>query len=132
MPGQRGCLIQTQDVSRGPQLVSTAKLHLAVETPSGVKHTSARFIGTRQWQREGFTADVPSDARRVVLNVGLEACSGRMRLANCWWRTDRLGVRPLRWRAWPTPSTLSSGCERFPAAVSSGTRSLSNPDCGSE
>jgi len=90
-----GCLIQTQDVSRGPQLVSTAKLHLAVETAADVKHASARFTGTRPWQREGFTADVPADARRVVLNVGLEACSGRMRLANLLVHNDRLGVRPL-------------------------------------
>lgn len=93
------CLVRTLDVTRGPQLVSTAKLHLAVQTPGGIQHTSARFTGTRAWQREGFTADVPADARRAVLNIGLEACSGRMGLANLLVRNDQRGVHPLRLHA---------------------------------
>lgn len=89
------CLVKTEDVAQGPQLVSAAKLHLAVETPGGVKHTSARFTGTRDWQREGFTADVPADARRAVLNVGLEACAGRMWVAQLLVRNNQRGVQPL-------------------------------------
>ncbi len=108
------CLIQTDGVVRGPQLVSTAKLHLAAETPAGIKHTSARFTGTRQWQREGFTADVPADARRAVLNVGLEACSGRMRLANLLVRNDQLGVQPLRLDAVANAEHGQLGLQAFP------------------
>ena len=89
------CLVKTEGVVQGPQLVSAAKLHLAVETPTGVKHSSARFTGTREWQREGFTADVPADAQRAVLNVGLEACAGQMRVAGLLVRNDQRGVRPL-------------------------------------
>ena len=117
----RGCcvsvsgLVQTDDVVRGPQSVSTAKLHLAIETADGIKHTSVRFTGTRQWQREGFTADVPADARRAALNVGLEACSGRMRLANLLVRNDRLGVRPLSLAAVANAQHGRIGLGAFPS-----------------
>jgi len=109
------CSLQTEDVLPGPQLVSAAKLHLAVETPSGVKHTSARFTGTRPWQREGFTADVPADARRAVLNVGLEACAGRMRVANLLVRNDQLGVRPLPLAPVANAAHGQLGLQAFPA-----------------
>jgi len=80
------CLVESADVVRGPQVSSTGKLHLAVKTPGGVAHYGARFVGASEWHREGFTADVAPDAERVVLNLGLEACSGRVRF-------DRLMVR---------------------------------------
>ena len=89
------CLVKAEDVVRGPQASSTAKLHLAVQTPRGIEHHNARFTETSDWHREGFTADVPADARRVVLNLGLEACSGRVQFDRLVVRNDQRGVHPL-------------------------------------
>jgi len=89
------CLVRTADVRRGPQLTSVAKVHLAVETATGILHFSSRWTGSSEWQRAGFAADVPSTARRVVLNLGLEACSGHMFAANLIVRDDRTRVQPM-------------------------------------
>ncbi len=89
------CSVKPDRVVRGPQLLSTAKLHLAVETPRGIRHHSARFTGTADWHRESFSADIPADARRVLLNLGMEACFGRVLFDRLLVRNDRRGVRTL-------------------------------------
>ncbi|MCX6907543.1 MAG: hypothetical protein NTY01_05815 [Verrucomicrobia bacterium] len=89
------CQMKPVDVVRGPQVSSTAKLHLAVETPAGIQHFSARLTGTANWQPQGITADVPHDARRAVLNLGLEACAGRVSFSELIVRNNRRGVHPL-------------------------------------
>jgi hypothetical protein len=89
------CQLKPVDVVRGPQASSTAKLHLAVETPAGVQHFSARLTSTSNWQPQGLTADVPRDARRAVLNLGLEACAGRVSFSELIVRNNRRGVHPL-------------------------------------
>ena len=89
------CLVTSEDVVAGPQLSSTAKVHLAVETPGGIQHHNARFVGTSPWHHEGFTADVPADARRVVLNLGLEACFGRASFDRLVVRNDQRGMHTL-------------------------------------
>ncbi|MBI5397697.1 MAG: hypothetical protein HZA91_20560 [Verrucomicrobia bacterium] len=89
------CQMKPADVVRGPQASSTAKLHLAVETPAGIQHFSARLTGTANWQPQGLTADVPRDARRAVLNLGLEACAGRVSFSELIVRNDQRGVHPL-------------------------------------
>jgi len=86
------CSVKGEGVVRGPQLCSTAKVHLAVQTPSGTQHHSARFLGTSDWHQEGFTADVPGDAQRVRLNVGLESCSGKALFSRLIVRNDQRGV----------------------------------------
>ena len=89
------CLAATEGVVRGPQAASTAKLHLAVQTPQGVRHFSTRLTGSGPWRREGLEADVPADATRAVLNLGLEACRGRLALAQLSLRSDRRAAWPL-------------------------------------
>jgi len=89
------CLVESHEVVPGPQVPHAARLHLAVATPAGVAHYSARLPGSSEWHREGFTADVPQDASRVVLNLGLEACSGRVRFRQLLVRSDRRGVYSL-------------------------------------
>jgi hypothetical protein len=90
-----GCQARADGVVRGPQASSTAKLHLAVETPAGVRHFSARFAGTANWSPQGLTADVPKDARRAVLNLGLESCSGRALFSELIVRNNRAATQPL-------------------------------------
>lgn len=89
------CLVKGDGVVRGPQISSTAKVHLAVETAGGIEHYVARFSGSTQWQRQGFTADVPPGAKRVVLNLGLEACFGRVLFDQLIVRNDKRGIHPL-------------------------------------
>jgi len=87
-------MVRTENIVCGPQITSTAKLHLAVETPAGVRHFSSRLTGSDDWRSEGLTADVPADARRVLLNIGLEACSGRMLVSELTVRSNRAATRP--------------------------------------
>ena len=42
------CSARPKDVVAGPQVCSTAKVHLSVQTPSGIKHHSARMTGSSE------------------------------------------------------------------------------------
>jgi hypothetical protein len=112
-----GCLAKTEDVIRGPQLSSTAKMHLAVRTPRGVQHHHARLLGTTDWHRESFTADVPADAQQVVLNVGLEACRGRALFSRLLVQNDRPGVYPLSLAEVANADHAQLGLEVFPSGT---------------
>ncbi len=90
-----GCMVQTENIMPGPQLASTPKLHLAIQTPRGVEHHSARLVENKPWHHEGFAADVPEDAQRVVLNLGMEASSGRAGFDQLLVTNDRRGVHQL-------------------------------------
>ncbi|MFZ5833171.1 MAG: hypothetical protein ACOY3P_24045 [Planctomycetota bacterium] len=83
------CFVETEGVTVGPQASSTAKLHLAAVTPHGVRHFSTRLTGSTPWSPGGLVAEIPPDATRVVLNVGLEACTGRMAVARLSVRNER-------------------------------------------
>ncbi len=90
------CLVKAEGVVRGPQVSSTGKIHLAVQTPRGVSHYSARLAGTSdRWKMEGFSLHVPDDVQRVVLNLGLEACQGRVLFDRLLVKNDRRGVYQL-------------------------------------
>jgi hypothetical protein len=89
------CLVKTENVVNGPQQTSTAKVHLAVVSPSGVQHFAARLDGDTPWGNHGLTADVPEDAERAVLNLGLESCSGLAQFDRLLVKNDRRGVHPL-------------------------------------
>ena len=89
------CAVKAERIVRGPQASSTAKIHLAIQAPAGIAHHAARFAGTSDWHSEGFTADVPADAKRVLLNLGLESCFGRALFDRLIVRSDRRGVYRL-------------------------------------
>lgn len=89
------CSARWEGIVPGPQTVHTAKIHLAVATPAGVLHFSARFADTAAWHQEGFRADVPKDAQQVRLNLGLDTCTGTVLFDELTVRNDRRGVRPL-------------------------------------
>jgi len=89
------CLVENSQIVVGPQASSCGKLHLAVQTPAGTKHSSVHFTGTATSRSEGVSADVPADATRVVLNLGLEACSGTIRFEQLVVKNDRRGVFPV-------------------------------------
>jgi hypothetical protein len=99
------CLVKTDNVVRGPEVMDTAKLHLALETPQGLRHFSVRLTGSGPWREEGLVADVPSDVRRAVLNIGMEACSGQVCCARLALRNDHRGV-------WPLPLAKAANAQR--------------------
>ena len=90
-----GCMVQTDKIVPGPQLASTAKVHLVIETARGVEHHSARLVEAKQWHHEGFSVDVPEDAERVLLNLGMEASSGRVLFDQLLVTNDRRGIHQL-------------------------------------
>jgi len=108
------CLVKSENVVAGPQQSSTAKVHLAVQTPGGIQHHNARFTGTSPWHGEGLTADVPSSAQRVVLNLGLEACFGRVSFDRLVVENDRRAVHPLSLTSTANAGHDQLGLEAFP------------------
>ena len=109
-----GCLVRCEELVPGIQLTSTAKIHLAVKTPDGVRQHSARFSDSESWQFQGFTADIPQSAERVVLNLGLEACSGTVQFDQLVVRTDQRTVIPLDLSAAANASHKQLGIDVFP------------------
>jgi len=89
------CFAKSERVLPGLHRASTAKVHLAVKTPSGIQHRSARLSGTSGWHRVGFAAFVPEDAQQVRLNVGMEACLGKAFFDRLIVRNNRRGVHRL-------------------------------------
>jgi hypothetical protein len=90
-----GCLVRCEGLVPGVQLTSTAKIHIAVQTPDDIRQHSVRFTESDSWQFQGFTADIPESAERVVLNLGLEACSGTVQFDQLVVRTNRRAMIPL-------------------------------------
>jgi hypothetical protein len=111
------CLVESDAIVPGVQLSSTGKVHLAVESPEGLAHYSARFSGTSPLHREGFSADVPADARRVVLNLGLEACSGTARFGRLVVENDKRGIHPLDLSQTANAGHDQLGIEAFPSGT---------------
>ena len=111
------CLAKCDDIVRGPQLSSTAKVHLAVRTPRGIEHHHAWLTGTAEWHREAFTADVPADAQQVVLSIGLEACRGRALFSRLLVQNDRQRVYPLKLAEAANADHAQLGLEVFPSGT---------------
>lgn len=112
---QIGCLARSQGVEPGVQLSSTAKIHLAVRTPLGIAHHSARLAGADQWQYQGFSVDVPESAEQVILNLGLEACTGTVQFGQLIVRNDRRGVHCLDLAAAANAHHGQLGLAAFPS-----------------
>jgi len=109
-----GGLVRCEDLVPGIQAANTAKIHLAVRTPDGVRHHSARLSESDAWRHQGFAADVPESAERVVLNLGLEGCSGTVQFARLLVRSDRRGVYPLDLSAAANADHEQIGLNHFP------------------
>jgi len=109
-----GCLVRTMGLVPGIQVTSTAKIHLAIQTPEGVRQHSVQFTDSDSWQFQGFTADVPDSAERVVLNLGLEACSGTVQFDQLVARNDRPATVPLDLSAAANAGHEQLGITAFP------------------
>lgn len=108
------CFAKSERVLPGPHRCSTAKVHLAVKTPSGIRHRSARLTGTSDWHRMRLAAEVPGDAQQVRLNVGMEACLGKVFFDRLVVRNSRKGVHPLNLLTVANADLRRIGLSAFP------------------
>ena len=71
------CKVKSANVMTGPKVYSTAKLHVGVEVPGRRSlNFAARFTGTSDWHDEFLQADIPPDARKVTLDLGIQNGTG--------------------------------------------------------
>ncbi len=71
------CKIRTKDVVQGPKTYSTAKVHIGVKVPDRrTLNFATRFTGTTDWRDVFLAADIPVDAREVVLDLGMQNATG--------------------------------------------------------
>jgi hypothetical protein len=89
------CQVKLDDVRRGPQTCSVAKVLLSVATPAGTQHFAARGEGTTDWHQESLLAEVPQDATRVLLSLGLENAAGTAFFDALVVQNDRRGAKML-------------------------------------
>ena len=68
--------VRLENVVLGPQSYSTAKLHVGVSVGGTIQHRAQRFVGTRDWHDQVLVAPIPEDARRVVLDLGIQNGTG--------------------------------------------------------
>lgn len=81
----RGCvvrgslMVRAENVSAKPNPWNGIKCMLVVERATGTDYPQAPLeTGSFDWQRAGFTARIPDDAKRVTLVLGLEQVSGKV------------------------------------------------------
>lgn len=108
------CTVKSEHLRPGPQACSTAKLHLAVRTPAGVRHYSARRAASADWRQEGVDADVPEDAQQARLNIGLEACSGRVLFSRLVVSNDQRAAHTLSLASVANATHEQLGLTAFP------------------
>ncbi len=68
--------VKLDGVVQGPEVYSTAKLHVGITVGKTTQHRAQRFVGTRGWHHQVLIAEVPEDARRVVLDLGIQNGTG--------------------------------------------------------
>lgn len=107
-------LAKHDNIVAGPQAASCGKVHLAVRSPNGTAHHSLRFTGASDWRWEGLTANIPPDADRVLLNLGLEACSGHVGFKQLTITNDRAKVHQLDLADVMNADHEQLGLEAFP------------------
>ena len=68
--------VKLDGVERGPEVYSTAKLHVGCRSGGTTEHRAQRFIGTRDWHPQVLVAPIPDDAENVVLDLGIQNGNG--------------------------------------------------------
>jgi hypothetical protein len=68
--------VKLDNVVQGPEIYSTAKIHVGVTVGGRVEHRAKRFVGTSEWHHEVLIAPIPDNAEKVVLDLGIQNGSG--------------------------------------------------------
>jgi len=70
------CKVRLKDVVRGPRSYSTAKIHLRWQADGRTFNAATRFVGTSDWHDEMLAVDLPPDAEKIVLDLGIQNGTG--------------------------------------------------------
>jgi len=89
------CMTRVAAVGPGPQPWSTAKIHVAIKSPTGVRHATGRLSQVSEWQKTSLVAEVPPDAIRILLSLGVENAPAEVAFDSLLVTTDRGESRPL-------------------------------------
>ena len=68
--------VKLDNVVKGPEIYSTAKIHIGVGVKGRIQHRAQRFVGTMDWRDEVLIAPIPEDADRVILDLGIQNANG--------------------------------------------------------
>jgi len=68
--------VKLDNVEQGEQVYATAKIHVGVMIGKRMTHHARRFTGTADWHDEVLIAEVPENADRVVLDLGIQNGTG--------------------------------------------------------
>ena len=98
------CMTRVAALGSGPQPWSTAKIHVAIRSPAGVRHVTSRLSQRAEWTRSSLVAEIPGDATRVLLSLGVENAPADVGFDNLLVTTPAAESRPLDMRE---QSTLS-------------------------
>lgn len=68
--------VKLDNVAVGPEMYSTAKLHVGIRAGKRADNRAQRFVGTRDWHPQVLIAPIPDDAERVTLDLGIQNGTG--------------------------------------------------------
>lgn len=89
------CMTLVDAVTPGPQVWSAPKIHLAAATPEGPVHFSTRLSQPTPWQQVSLLADVPVNASRILLSLGVESAAATVGFDSLLVLDQRRDVRSL-------------------------------------
>jgi len=68
--------VKLENVIKGDQDYSTAKLHVGFRVGNEPGNRAQRFVGTTDWHDEVLVAEIPAEATQVVLDLGIQNGTG--------------------------------------------------------
>ncbi len=89
------CTVKLEDLRRGPQEYSTAKIHIAVRDGRQLRHFATRLEGSADWHEETLVAEIPSTASGVFLTLGIECATGTALFDSLAVETDQTALRTI-------------------------------------
>ncbi|MBM3497992.1 MAG: hypothetical protein FJX74_04900 [Armatimonadetes bacterium] len=70
-------MVKLENVQMGQEVWATAKFHIGAVLPDQtVVNFADRWVGTADWAAKKLTADIPENAQRIVLDLGLQNAIG--------------------------------------------------------
>ena len=70
-------MVKLDNVQMGKETFATAKFHIGATLPDkAVVNFADRWVGTADWAERKLKADIPDNAQRIVLDLGLQNATG--------------------------------------------------------
>ncbi|MBM3476234.1 MAG: hypothetical protein FJX75_23425 [Armatimonadetes bacterium] len=70
-------MVKLDSVQMGKEVFATAKFHIGATLPDKtVVNFADRWVGTADWAEKTLKADIPDNAQRIVLDLGIQNATG--------------------------------------------------------